>query len=409
MRSRNGLFLVFAFVFVTVFCLGFVPKSVSQGEGTNFHFSVYLRSVDWNTRSFDAYVTVRFVQSPYSLSHPMPSVQNTYQSEGLDIHNAAGFLLFSTSGGPPYNLEGNVTTDFQLAGPTQFYPFDRYVLNITFLLPLHVQEWNVSASSIINQTNTWVEVHCQLGEFDMTFDPPVPGGSMPKFSNITYQLSTASEGVEAGVEWVSLNCKVILFRPASSTNLILYVLGICYFLVGSLPLIKPERLDYRLSVCLSLFVFSVTLTFTIQAPQLTSATLAETLILVLLTAAGMFSIVSIIQKALIEVRQRLAVCQYIVEGLVIWFLIFSLNSAFTLLAMSATSMTWASIPPTLSPFLMIGLSYGYVAVTLAFIWRNRGRIRKRLGAIRIFGKHEPKDTSARLSENLHFIRNVKTT
>lgn len=401
MRSRNDLFLVFAFVLVTVFCLGFVPKSVAQEEGTNFHFFVYLRSVDWNARSFDAYVAVRFVQSPYNLSYPIaPSVQQIYQIEGLDIRGGANFLLFSTSGpGPPYNLEGNVTTSFQLAGPTQFYPFDRYVLNITFLLPLHVREWNVSASSIINQTNTWCWVTCQVGGFAWTFDPPQPQGSMPKFSNITYQLSTASEGVQAGEEWVSLNCKVILFRPASSTNLILYVLGICYFLVGSLPLIKPERLDYRLSVCLSLFVFSVTLTFTIQAPQLTGATLAETLILVLLTAAGMFSIVSIIQKALIEVKQRLAVCQYIVEGLVICFLILSLSSAFTLLAMSAASMTWASIPPTLSPFLMIGLSYGYVAVTLAFIWRNRGRIRKRLGAMRIFGKHEPKDSAGFLTNS----------
>lgn len=59
-------------------------------------------------------------------------------------------------GGPglPYYFRGDVTTSFELAGPTQLYSFDRYMLNITFVLPFRAQEWNVSTSSIITQTNT---------------------------------------------------------------------------------------------------------------------------------------------------------------------------------------------------------------------------------------------------------------
>jgi hypothetical protein len=402
MSLRYILSVVFALVLITVFSLGFVSsclsqsteKSEAQAEGTSFRFSVYLMRIDWSARTFDAYVEIYVSASPYNLSDPlMPFLQQWFEGARYSKQGGAPIPLFSSMTGypGPNNYVGNVTTSFQLVGPTQLYPFDSYMLNITFVLPFRVREWNVSASSIINQTNTLFNMICRVGEFDWTFDPSPPPGEIPKFSNITYELSTASEGVEAGVEWVSLNCKTIFFRPTSSTNLIMAVLGICYALVGSLPLIKPDRLEYRLSVCLSLFVFAVTFTFTIPVPTLTRATLAETLILILLTAAGMFSIVSIVEKALIEVRKRLAVCQYFAEGMILWVLILQLGSSLTILTMGlATQAPWASVPSTLSAFLSISLFYGYAAVTLAFIFnlvrKNKSRIRKRVGTLRIFGR-----------------------
>jgi len=374
---------------------------MAQEEGTHYYFNISLNSINWNARSIEAYVALDFFQSPYNTSYDsiVPIV--------MDQYGGANIPLFSYANPetPPYNLGGNVTTSFELVGPTQLYPFDSYVLNITFVLPFPVQEGNVSASSIINQTNTWFMVTCRIGEFDMTLDPPATAnvGNMPPSGrarpNIVYQLyGPGPWGYVSEVEWVTLNCRATLFRTASSTNLITTVLLICYFLVGSLPLIRPDRLDYRLSVCLSLFVFSVTLTYTIQAPSLARETLAGTLIIDLLSAAGLFAIVSIILKTLIEVRQRLAICQYFVQGLVILTLTLSLSQQswwfgwFTI-----KNEPWASIPPSLFPLLMVGVSYGYVAVTLAAIFnllrRNRGRIRKHLGAKRIFGRHASKDTS----------------
>jgi hypothetical protein len=178
MGSRCTLSLVFALVLITVFSSGFVSKclpqssekSEAQPEATSFIFWVYLRNIDWSTRTFNVYVDVHFSATPYNLSYPIaPYVQNRYQSASLDMHDRAGISLFSImQQGPPYYFEGNATTSFQLAGPTQLYPFDRYALNITFVLPLHVQEWNVSASSIINQTNTWFSLNYQVGELVST-------------------------------------------------------------------------------------------------------------------------------------------------------------------------------------------------------------------------------------------------
>jgi hypothetical protein len=393
MGLRYALSVVFALVLITVFSLGFVSsclsqsteKSEAQTDGTSFRFTVRLTRIDWNARAFDAYVEIFVSASPYNLSDPLcPFLQQWFEGASYVSKESGVPIRLFSSETPGYFL-GNVTTSFQLVGPTQLYPFDSYMLNLTFVLPFRVREWNVSASSIINQANTRLNIICQVGEFDWATDPATPGGTMPKFSNITYELSTASEGGEAGVEWASLSCKTILFRPTSSTNLIMVVLGICYALVGSLPLIKPDRLEYRLSVCLSLFVFAVTFTFTIPVPTTTRTTLAETLILILLTAAGMFSIVSIIEKALIEVRQRLAVCQYLAEGIILLALILQLGSSLTIPAIGLdTQAPWASVPSTLSPFLNISLFYGYIAVTLAFIFnhvrKNKSRISKRVGA-----------------------------
>jgi len=406
MGLRYTLSVVFALVLITVFSSGFVSNCLSQSteksevqtEGTSFRFSVWLTRIDWSARAFDAYVEIYVSACPYNLTDPLlpraPFLQQWYEGASIGpIYGGVQIPLFSSMMGfpGPNNYAGNVTTGFQLVGPTQLYPFDSYMLDITFVVPLRVREWNVSASSIINQTNTRFNLASRVGEFDWTTDPATPGGTYPKFTNITYELSTASEGLLAGVEYASLNCKMILFRPASATNLIMVVLGICYALVGSLPFIKPDRLEYRLSVCLSLFVFAVTFTFTIPVPTTTRTTLAETLILILLTAAGMFSIVSIIEKALTEVRQRLAVCQYIAEGIILGVLILQLSSSLFALTMGlAAQAPWASVPSTLFPSLSISLFYGYVAVTLAFIFtlvrKNKSRISKHVEAMRIFGR-----------------------
>lgn len=403
MNLRYGLSVVFVLALIVLCFSCFVStclsqsaeKSEAQLESTSLRFVVSLKSIDWSTHELYIYAEIHVDASPYNLSDPLVPFFQPWYGGALytSKQSGAAIPLYSPlmGPGPPYYFVGNVTTSFQLVGPTQFYPFDSYMLSFTFVFPLRVQRWNVSAVSLINQDNTWFYLNCEAGEFVWAQS----GGDGPKFSNMTYELSTASEGPEVGVEWVSLNYTAILYRPSSSTDLIMVVLEICYVLVGSLPLIKPERLEYRLSVCLSLFVFAVTFTFAIPVPTITRATLAETLILILLTAAGLFSVVSIVEKALIEVRQRLAVCQYFAEGVVLWILILNVSQSLFFMDITNEFRSWSSIPSTLSILLSVALFYGYAAVTLAFIInlvrRNKSRIRKRLEAIRSLGRRRSKE------------------
>lgn len=231
------------FVLVMLCFLGFAStylsqsaeKSEAQLESTSFRFIVSFESIDWSTLNSYVYAEVVVDGSPYNLSNPLPPFFQPWFEGALYTSKASGAAipLFSSKmgSGPVYYSRGNVTTSFKIVGPTQLYPFDRYLLNLTFVVPLRISEWNVSASSVINQDNTWFNLNCKAGELVWT----QYGEYGNKFSNITYELSAASEGPEVGVEWVSLNYRAILSRPGSSTDLIMIVLGICYLLVGSLP------------------------------------------------------------------------------------------------------------------------------------------------------------------------------
>lgn len=383
MRLRPGLFLAFPLVMMTVLSLGVASSSFFQPKEelreTNFHFGVTLRRIDWGERAFSTYIEVNFKAFPYNL-HDEP-----YNIWGAGVHveqwiDGAEITMNSFKYGPPYNLRGNVTTTFHLRGPPEYYPFDRYRMNITFTLP---------SFGLINETNTWIGLQVQEGDFDWALEQVPPEAQyetyVPKFSTITYRMK------EWGEE-VSLSYNVILSRASTSTNLLIQVLSICFALVGSLPLIKPEKLEHRLTVCLSLFIFAVAFAFVIPAPTITRATVAETLIWILLSAAGGFSVLSVVEKALIEARPSLAVLRYFLEGMFIFGMINSLNQSLIWLIpwQSAREYPGASPLPGLVPSLSVNLLFGYAAVTFFFIFnlvrKNRSKISKRIRNIRIFRK-----------------------
>jgi len=373
MRLRLGLFLALAVVMMTLLSLSVASHGSFQSKEekpplpeTNFQFFVTLRRIDWGEHNINSYIEVYFTSFPYNLNEEPYNTTGRYRqvwTDGTNIH-----MNSFTSG----QLRGNVTTPFNLRGPPEYYPLDRYLLNITFTLP---------SFGLINETNTWIWLRCQEGEFDWNVEPQSKEWREPKFSTITYKMQ------EWGEE-VSLNYTVVLFRASSSTNLIIQVLSICFALVGSLPLIKPDKLEHRLSVCLSLFIFAVTFTFVIPIPTITRATLAETLIWVLLSAAGSFSVLSVVEKALFEVRPSLAVVRYFIEGLLIFGLINSLNTSLNWLVPPGDKEFWVSPLSGLIVSLSFNLIYGYAAVTFVFtfnfIRKNKSRISKRIRAIHLF-------------------------
>jgi len=373
MGLRSGLFLAFALVImITVLSLGafhitFSPSTEEKSQGTSFNFAVYLRRIDWGQRSFDTYIEVSIEAWPENLSEFEVFMERWGEWGWTRIH------LYPWEGGPQYSYRGNATTVLHFQGPTELYPYDRYMLNITF---------HAVSFGLINENSTWFIPQCQELGFDLTVDS---GPVTKKFSTITYDWGD-------GRESASLNALVFLSRGGSSTGLIMTVLRTCFFLLGSLPLIKPEKLEHRLSICLSLFIFSATFTYALPIPTLTRATLAETLILMLLSGAAMFSVVSVIEKALIEARQSLAVFQFLIEGIVLFSLTNTLNQSLIWLIPphTAEEYPWASLPPELFISLSFPLLYGYVSVTffflLNFVRKNKSKISKRIGAIHVFNR-----------------------
>jgi hypothetical protein len=106
------------------------------------------------------------------------------------------------------------------------------------------------------------------------------------------------------------------------------VLIISCLLLGSLLLIRPDKLEPRLSVCLSLFLFAISFNFTIEPPAVyqARATLGETLTFFLLMGAGLLSVLSVIERTVFEARPNFVILQYPMEGFVLSLLSFALYS-----------------------------------------------------------------------------------
>jgi hypothetical protein len=378
MSLKSKPSLVLLFVLATVFFFGAFPyccsSSIEEGPKAQFVFIVRLGQIDWETRTLEAPIDIWFENLPDNFKNEKG--EYNFSSIPVDFeqwHNSGQVLLLPEGKDSQIIYHGSLPTNrFNFRGLTELYPFDSYLLDITFRSP---------SFGLINENNTVTKPENFAGGFDLREEP----GTGNKPFTMTYETQ------EWGEE-VVLNFKVYVSRSSSSTNLIMQVLGICYLLVGSLPLIRPEKLEHRLSVCLSLFIFAVTFTFTIPIPTLNRATLAENLIFILLTGAGAFSVVSVVEKALLEAKQKFAVSRFLIEGLVVLFLVGTLWNALTGLISPqlAAEYAWASFPQELMYLLSVSLLFGYVSVTLVFalniLWKNREKIRKRSMAVRLSRK-----------------------
>ncbi|MEM2089023.1 MAG: hypothetical protein QXF52_10210 [Thermoproteota archaeon] len=245
---------------------------------------------------------------------------------------------------------GTMTLMLHPEGSTQLYPFDEYMLNITFLLSkVEVPR------EFIHGTTMALGIRCLI-----------PGLSVTP----TCVEKQAQDMIEN--EWgIGLKPVFYLRRPFTS-GLILLVLFISYALLGSLPLIKPDKLSERLSICLSLFFFTISFALTQASTLQAGATLADELTAIALIGVGLFSIISIIEKTLLEGNPRLEPLQYPVEGFIMLFLSFLINVRLAYYAGLANQYPWIEFPFLLIPvFTTVGILYGFVSKTIFFLLRMR--------------------------------------
>lgn len=240
------------------------------------------------------------------------------------------------------SLVGSLTTRFYPEGQEQLYPIDEYMLDITFKFGKDIRDF-------IYQSDIGLDIRCLI-----------PGLSV---------VEEARDITED--EWgTGLNVRFYL-RGAFSRGLILIVLFISYALLGSLPLIKPDKLSERLSVCLSLFFFIISFAFTQASTFQARASLADELTAIVLAGVGLFSIISIIEKALLEGKPKLEILQYPVEGAVLLFLSFMINLRSAFYANMANQYPWLEFPFSIIPIVTtLGILFGFVSKTIFFLIRK---------------------------------------
>jgi hypothetical protein len=345
------LILVVASVVGTSNCFS---QPVQQNEGPMFSFTVLLRRMEMQEITAD--VQIEYLNMPYKLpSTDLAVFVEQAQEYGGGEYNQVEMQQMDPNG---QFYRGVKTMNFHPSGNTEFYPLDGYALNFTFTVEL--------PRDLINNTNTKVGIKCLIPGLD---EYKEAGTSEDKFDAIT-------ESSKEGILLVNLDTKIYLQR-GFSTQLVMSVIFISYLLLGSLLLIKPDKLEQRLSACLTLFLFAISFTFTIQVPTALQAraTFAETLTFMLLIGAGLLSVLSVIEKTLFEEKPRLEILQYPIEGAVLVLLSFTLHGQIShFIGMSGGYPWLRSLGTTFIAFsavLIAAILYGYVSKTALFVIRRR--------------------------------------
>jgi hypothetical protein len=368
MAVKFRLFLIFTFVLVAIFSSGLIscsePMKTKQEETSRFNVVISSKSVNLEARSFSTEIQA-WLSLPYSYSKIECRIENYfYRTEGDHTDQIDGgqanLTLFETQ--VDY-YEGNVSAVFRLFGLKEFYPLDSYLLNLTFTLPNFglITENNTDFIMYLGEDYGWGSVH-----FDVIWD-----GEMAI---------------------ISTHLEFIRGSGTSATASLMSVLICSFCLLGSTTLIRPERLEYRLTICLTLFIFSISYSSTMKVDGLS---LGEAIINGLLFGTGLFAVVSIIEKALIEVNPRLSVSHYVLDGGFLIMTATSLTAAGSLglLADRLKAYPWQASPTVvslLSGILAIPLLYAYIPKTSIFVvhslWKNRVRIKQRVKSSRLFGR-----------------------
>jgi len=384
MRWKFELVFVFTFMLFAVFSLNLTSfarsgsVSVVQEGKFSSQFWFTFGSIEWGGvyPKISTQIEGRISALPYNYSSIEVQVENSLyrykyeEKETITIKIDGGQAKFNLSQvkGETFAYWATVSTAFQLFGLAEFYPFDIYMINLTISLPNF---------GLINETNTNVD--------GSSFEAGLQTGRET--------FSIVWDG-----ELARLYTRIVFGRPSSVIHSFFLVMNTTYLLLGSMPLIKPEKLEYRLTICLTLFIFSITFTSTIAPPvKLYRWSVGESLVNALIMGTGFLAVASVIEKALIDARPRLSVLQYVLEGLFLAATIGSLSSPVYLgwFAGAIKDYPWTANPSLqsmlFSPILAFLLAYGYAAKTFVFVvkslrnlWRKRTLVSERIKSVRLF-------------------------
>ena len=227
-----------------------------------------------------------------------------------------------------YKGDSGLITDFQFYGYGENFPFDFYQMNFQFDKDNIL--WKVGNESDFLKSN-------------LTFgslSSAIFSGSEKESLMGTWQ--TERGGVIPMVPIKNDSGVIVVIRrnPLSPFCLILLPIVLSFYLLGASIFIKRRRINLRLTVYLSLFLFAAPFLFAIQAflPSRSALSIPEFLLTTLMTGNCWFIIMSIIPTGS-ELRGSILDAFAVVGSAVVFLILF--NSAIARLSWEAASTIFA--------------------------------------------------------------------
>jgi len=256
-------------------------KAFSEKEVGSVVFVLIVKELDFVEKKVIIDIEGTVFLYPENVSSIICNIQKgglAIEGKNISVHytfwahfhlNQSGYLI------DLFDYEGRTEEGFELFGFGDFYPYDRYLLNLTFQIP--------GSFDTANKSNIFVLCSCSLPSIDTWFDYDVVGTD----KNVSIQTS------------------MIFGRKEWATSIYQCMICLSFILLGTSLLIPYTKLSSRLTVYLALFAFTFALFDSLKSsmpPREFGISIMEGYIYLLVLETIAFAIVSIMEYAFSEME-----------------------------------------------------------------------------------------------------------
>lgn len=347
------IFLLIGFLVVAISCFQKPVLATPTYNNQRFEFTVDFVEPDWNHMTINATVSSKISSFPSPFLTIPCTVKNLHYFEDEPWHAGSISYDMVQSETQTINQTNFATfvnqskTKFWLIGLAEFYPYDSYLLNLTFMF---------ADNGLANDNNTSVEMN------------------FPWWHFYGWKIETAPTRITHVGDFVEITSTATIARSSWSIEPFRNILWIMFLVIGISYLISPKNLQARLSIYISILLFSITFFFqtaTTAPPRIASLSLLEKLTLHLLLATSAFLLLSVLERVAIfeyktypKVRGALVFETFGV--LIVAFVILIEFNSYVIVA--ERYFSWVDIPH-LDYLLVFSLSFGLLLKCFHYVSR----------------------------------------
>lgn len=367
--------LLLVFIGLAIFIFQKPVVATPENDGEEFEFTVDFVEPDWGDMTANATISSKISSVPFSFLKIPCTVTNFHYFEGIlfpggevsyDMVPSETIVVNETT---LVTYVNQTTTRFKLLGFSWFYPYDSYLLNLTFTF---------ADNGLANENNTSVKMNFPLLGF------------------INWKTETRTTLLHVG-DFVQLTSRSTISRFYSPIDPFSLILSVLFMTLGISFLIDPEDLRSRLAIYVAVLFFSVTFFFQIGATaplRIGLLSLLGSLTLSLSFGASSFLLVSVGEKVAVYDYRILSRIKGILlmETLAVVAAGFALELFFgSYVFISESYFPWIKIPRIDYPivlFLSSGLLLKYIYFGVKYVKRKEARWRELIAKLKLRLQHK---------------------
>lgn len=358
--KTNSAFLFLIIIFIIMPCLSIDHCKETHQLEPSFILRVIVNKIDWTRLEADVKIRVTINSLPYNSSSIGCIVHNHYD---YMINNKKRRIYGGTiqitinqtyhwtyNGKTYYRYSGEKSGKLRLFGRPEFYPYDSYMVNLTFAIPYFgMKDESLFSVDSYFDNESW-------------FQETVP----PK---ISFR------------DWAHINYKIYFRRQPYTFWYLEMILSFAFLFLGGVFVIDAYELRHRLNIIIPLSIFVATFYFKVPLPHRTGMTFYEIMLFILFFAISIVGFISILVYALIKKFECANEVGYFLDSLILLITIGFVYIIHGQFVVTTKYYPWVAIPNFYNYYMT--LSAGFIfRLSISAIHSKRKEIKDLLSNLK---------------------------